>query len=89
MLGCTRYEGTIMWDVAFNKAVGHVKEGWTQVGITMKLDKCTTDVTDSNRYFVGGTEISRKDAFTYAMKQRGWNQIAINCFDWDNVKGSW
>ena len=48
-----------------------------------------TIYSDSNRYFVGGTEISRKEAFTYAMKQRGWNQVAIDCFDWDNVKGAW
>ena len=90
MIGCTHYDGTIMANVIFNEAVGRVKKGWAQVGIKMELDRGGyTIYSDSNRYFVGGTEISRKDAFTYAMKQRGWNQVAIDCFNWDNVKGSW
>ena len=90
MIGCTHYEGTIMANVIFNEAVGRVKKGWKQVGIEMKLDRGSiTNRTDSNRYFIDNNEISRKDAFTYAMKQRGWNQVAIDCFDWDNVKGAW
>ena len=56
----------------------------------MELDRGSyTIYSDSNRYFIGDTEITRKEAFTYAMKQRGWNQVAIDCFDWDNVKGAW
>ena len=90
MIGCTHYAGTIMANVIFNEAVGRVKKGWKQVGIKMELDRGSyTIYSDSNRYFIGDTEITRKEAFTYAMKQRGWNQVAIDCFEWDNVKGAW
>ena len=86
----THYEGTIIANVIFNEAVGRVKKGWKQVGIKMELDRGSyTIYSDSNRYFIGDTEITRKEAFTYAMKQRGWNQVAIDCFEWDNVKGAW
>ena len=90
MIGCTHYDGTMMASVTFEEANRLVKEGWKQVGIEMKLDRGSiTNRTDSNRYFLGDKQVSRKEAFTYAMKQRGWNQVAINCFDWDNVKGAW
>ena len=89
MIGCTHYDGTIIWDLWASKANRIVTEGWAQVGIKMELNNNEARYTNTNHYYLNGTEISRKEAFTYAMKQRGWNQVAIDCFDWDNVKGAW
>lgn len=56
-----------------------VKKGWDKVGITYEAG-----LNDDNKYFLGGEEISRKNAFKHLLNQRGWNQIAIDCFDYDN-----
>ena len=67
-----------------------VIEGWAQFGI--RVDTHINDTfynLKSFNYYIGDKEISREEAFMYAMKQRGWNQVAIDCFDWDDVKGAW
>ena len=40
-------------------------------------------------YFIGDEKISRKDAYLYVMKNRGWNDTAIKFFDWENWTGGW
>ena len=90
MLGCQHF-GSDIFPGSVENAIKDITKGWAQLGVRLevplnnRVKLCTCD----NKYYVGGNEISRKDAFTYAMKQRGWNQIAIDCFDWDNVKGAW
>ena len=63
-----------------------IERAWAWTGIICKVD---TSVWFDNKYFLKGQEISRKDAFRHVMKERGWNQVAIDCFDWDDVKGAW
>ena len=62
-----------------------IERAWAWTGIICKVD---TSVWFDNKYFLKGQEISRKDAFRHVMKERGWNQIAIDCFDFDRYAGS-
>ena len=62
-----------------------IERAWAWTGIICKVD---TSVWFDNKYFLKGKEISRKDAFRHVMKERGWNQIAIDCFDFDRYAGS-
>ena len=41
----------------------------------------------ANEYFLGDKQVSRKDAFIHLMKNRGWNDVAIDCFDFDCYDG--
>ena len=60
-----------------------LKKIWSKVGIRLKGHYNFLD----NEYFLGGNKISRKAAFRHVMRQRGWNQVAIDCFDFDLYKG--
>ena len=89
MLGCQHFGGDI-FPGNLEYALKDIIKGWAQVGVRLEVPNdyvksCTCD----NKYYVGSKEISRMDAFKYAMKQKGWNQAAIDCFDWDDVKGAW
>ena len=55
------------------------------------LVTCKTYSSDfvANEYFLGDKQVSRKDAFIHVMKNRGWNQVAIDCFDWDSYGSDW
>ena len=59
-----------------------LKKIWSKVGIRFKGH---TNLLE-NEYFLGGSKISRKDAFRHVMRQRGWNDVAIDCFDFDNLR---
>ena len=92
--GGTSYQ--LNGDYDFLKSFGYLHEGngwnsvkmvnaaWASVGVT-----CKTYVSDcvANKYFLGDKQVSRKDAFRHVMKKRGWNQIAIDCFDFDRYNG--
>ena len=71
-------------DKESNSLASGVKKAWASAGITCKIY-----VWYDNKYYLGDTEISRKDAFRHVMKKRGWNQIAIDCFDFDRYEGDW
>ena len=62
-----------------------IEQAWAAAGVKAILDESIY----SNEYYIGGKQVSRKDAFIHVMKKRGWNQVAIDCFDWDDVQGSW
>ncbi len=61
-----------------------IEKAWASAGVTCKAAKT---IFYDNQYWIGGKEVSRKDAFRYVMKNRGWNQIAIDCFDFDRYDG--
>ena len=58
-----------------------VVKAWSNAGIT-----CDTNWSEykRNKYFLGDKEISRKDAFRHTMKVRGWNDVAIDYFEFDD-----
>ena len=59
-----------------------IEKAWASAGVTFK-----TGGFSDNEYYMGDKQISRKDAFRHVMKNRGWNQIAIDCFDFDRYSG--
>ena len=63
-----------------------IEKAWARAGVTCKAAKT---IFYDNEYWIGGQKVSRKDAFKHVMKNRGWNDVAIQCFDWDGVKGDW
>ena len=50
------------------------KERWARAGVTY----------NEKGYFIGDKEVSRKEAYIHAMKERGWNDTAIQCFNWED-----
>ena len=73
------FDHQVSSDARFLKKFGYsssVYDAWSELGITLKHDSF-----NHNQYLMGDKEISRKDAYIHAMKKRGWNQIAIDCFD--------
>ena len=60
-----------------------VDKGWAEAGVTC----CTVPGIGENKYWINGKEVSRKDAFRQALKTRGWNQVAIDCFEFSDYTG--
>ena len=60
---------------------GCIRRGWKRLGIELKQ----YNHDHANIYFKLGTdrEISRKEALSHAMRSHGWNQVVIDCFDWE------
>lgn len=65
--GISEMRLTFGWDS--NSAA--VDTGWASIGIT-----CVTVPFDTNRYYLNGKQITRKEALNYAMKKTG-NYINI------------
>ena len=61
-----------------------IEKAWASAGVTCKAART---VFYDNEYWIGGQKVSRKDAFRHVMRKRGWNQIAIDCFDFDRYEG--
>ena len=71
------YETLIGTWVSGSKAID---AGWAKVGITS-----VTHYSDWNEYFDKdtGNKLSRREAYTLALKRRGFNDIAIKDFNFD------
>ena len=52
---------------------GPIIDAWKEAGVTYT----------GKEYLIGNEKISRKDAYLYVMKKRGWNDTAIKFFDWE------
>ena len=63
-----------------------VRARWKSLGIYCSAN---SHCLYGNQYLLGIDEkpISRKEAFQIALKARGWNQIAIDCFDYSDYEG--
>lgn len=58
----------LFWDMAgFRKIAGQVSAAFSEVGISVDRSLGCVD----NRYYRGGKEISRQDAFEYLAKKTG------------------
>ncbi|MBR1647173.1 MAG: hypothetical protein IJ685_10405 [Selenomonadaceae bacterium] len=57
-----------------------IVKAWAAAGIT--IEPYWRHSID-NRYYLGGNRISRKDAFIHALQSRGFNEIAIQEFNFD------
>ena len=82
--GYSHYDGTFLWDVSYIGAARSVDKGWSQAGVT-----CVTKFgCPDNLYFIGGKEVSRKDAFRHVLRQKGYSEASINNYDFDKWAGS-
>ena len=63
-----------------------VRARWKSLGIYCSAN---SHCIYGNQYLLGIDEkpISRKEAFQIALKARGWNQVAIDCFDYSDYEG--
>ena len=82
-------------DTSFLKKYGHMNctadyqsspAAWASEGI-----RCVANhdyrSADKNKYFLDGKEISRKDAFKHVLRNRGWNDVAVEHFNfWKKFK---
>ncbi len=78
------YDGAVIsGDIEFlMKSLGYkgpIIDAWKEAGVTYT----------GKEYLIGNEKISRKDAYLYVMKKRGWNDTAIKFFDWENWTGGW
>ena len=66
---------------------------WEKSGVTVKLKGKMVQVhkhlsarKNIPHYFVGGREVSRQDAIRQVLKTRGWNDVAIDCFEFEDYE---
>ena len=82
--GYNHFDGTILWDIGWDPASKAVDKGWSEAGIT-----CVTKYgAGDNQYYLDGKRISRMEAFRHVLKQKGWNEAAINSYNFDQWAGS-
>ena len=68
----------------WNESSKIVDGGWSSAGVT-----CVTKFgCPDNLYFIGGKEVSRKDAFRHVLRQKGYSEDVINNYDFDQWAGS-
>lgn len=81
-------------DTSFLKEYGHMNctldyksspAAWASEGI-----RCVADPnyrsTEPNKYFLKGQEISRKEAFKHVLRNRGWNDVDIEHFNFEDYR---
>ena len=69
------------WD-SFSKIID---AGWAKVGVTC----CTVfGAVYDNKYWIGGKEVSRKEAFAHALRQNGCSEKQIANFKYEQYQGS-
>ena len=61
-----------------------VDSAWSKAGVT----SVTKFGCPDNLYFIGGKQVSRKDAFRHVLRQRGFNEGVISNYDFDQWPGS-
>ena len=70
-----------------------LRAAWEKSGVTVRFKGKMVQVhkhlsarKNIPHYFVGGREVSRRDAIRQALSTRGWNQVAIDCFEFEDYE---
>ena len=61
-----------------------VDEGWSKAGVTC----CTVFGSGDNKYWIGGKEVSRKEAFAHVLRQKGYSEDAIVNYNYNQWPGA-
>lgn len=68
----------------WNNISKNVDDGWARVGVTC----CTVFGSGDNKYWIGGREVSRKEAFAHVLRQQGCSESQIANFDYGGYAGA-
>ena len=70
-----------------------LRAAWEKSGVTVRFKGKMVQVhkhlsarKNIPHYFVGGREVSRRDAIKQALSTRGWNDVAIDCFEFEDYE---
>lgn len=61
-----------------------VDEAWAKAGVTCY----TAPFSGDNKYWIGGKQVSRKEAFAHVLRQKGYSEDAIASYNFDQWKGA-
>lgn len=61
-----------------------VDGAWAKAGVTC----CTVPFSGDNKYWIGGKQVSRKEAFAHVLRQKGYSEDAIASYNFDQWKGA-
>jgi len=85
-MGYVSTKNTSGFEVVFNwgEVSKRVDDGWSNAGVT-----CVTKFgAPDNLYYIGGNQVSRKEAFAHVLRQKGFSENAIANYDYDKWNGS-
>ena len=60
-----------------------VDGGWAKAGVTC----CTVFGSGDNKYWIGGKEVTRKEAFAHVLRQKGYSEDAIAKYNYNQWPG--
>lgn len=82
--GYSHYEGHYPWNVSWKKASTSVDKGWSEAGVTC----CTVFGCGDNKYWIGGKQVTRKEAFAHVLRQKGLSEETIASYNYGQWRGS-
>ena len=81
-MGYIAKAGSLVFD--WERNAPKVDAGWSKAGVT-----CVTKFgCPDNLYFINGKQVSRKDAFRHALRQKNCSESEISNYDFDQWAGS-